>query len=109
MNHYIENLISFLAEQTPNFRFGDANSILEILCYYYTEANPVDNAVIRCQFKNLDNVLSKHSLEDNEEVFSTVVDLCISHARQAFAEGIVVGMRLFTELQNESFTKQTNK
>lgn len=105
MNYYIQRLKDFLAEQTPSFRYGDANSVLEMLCYYYTEANPVDNAVIRCQFKDLNKVLSKLTLEDSEEVFSTAVDLCISHARQAFTDGIVVGMRLFTELQNEAFTK----
>ena len=65
--HYIENLKSFLAEQAPCFAYDDANSVLEMLYYYYTEANPVDNAVIRCQFKELD--------------------------------GVQVGMRLFTELQ----------
>ena len=102
MNRYIQNLKSFLDTQAPCFRYDDANSILEILCYYYTEANPVDNAVIRCQFKDLNNVLSKLTPTDNERLFSRAVDLCISHARQAFIKGVVVGMRLFTELQGET-------
>lgn len=100
MNRYIENLKSFLAEQAPCFGYDDANSILEMLYYYYTDANPIDNAVIRCQFEGLDNVLSKLPLKDCDRVFSLAADLCISHARQAFSEGVNIGMRLFTELQN---------
>ena len=99
MNRYIEKLNLFLAEQTPCFGYDDANSILEMLYYFYTDSNPVDNAVIRCQFKDLDNVLSNLSWADCEQVFSLSVDLCISHARQAFLEGVHVGMRLYTELQ----------
>lgn len=99
MNPYIENLKSFLAEQSPNFGYADANSILEMLFYYYMDANFIDNAAIRCQFRDLDKVLSKLPLKDNDKLFSLAVDLCISYARQAFTEGVLVGMQLFTELQ----------
>lgn len=104
MNPYIERLESFLEEQSPNFGYTDANSILDMLFYYYTDANPVDSAVIRCQFKDLDNVLSKLSWADSEQVFSLTVSLCTSHAQQAFTEGVHIGMRLFTELHNEHDT-----
>ena len=105
MNRYIENLKSFLAEQTPNYIYDDADSLLEMLYYYYTTSNPVDNAVIRCQFKKLNDVLCHLSLNESEAVFSLTGDLCIAHERQAFLDGIHVGMRLFSELnelQNES-------
>ena len=101
MNRYIENLKTFLTEQASCFAYDDANSVLEMLCYYYMDANPVDNGVIRCQFKEVDTVLSKLSWVECERVFSLVVDLCMSHTRQAFIDGVHVGMRLFTELQNE--------
>lgn len=101
MNHCIEKLKDFLAEQTPKFAFDDGGSILDMLYYYYADSNPVDNAVIRCQFSELDKVLSKLSLEDCDRVFLLAVELCVSHARQAFSEGVQVGMRLFTELQTE--------
>ncbi|MBQ3146123.1 MAG: hypothetical protein IJB91_00155 [Oscillospiraceae bacterium] len=100
MNRYIANLKSFLAEQSPNFGYTDAKSLLDALYYYYTDANPIDGAVIRCQFQNLDNALSKLSWADCEQVYSHTVDLCISHSRQAFCAGVQIGMRLFTELQN---------
>ncbi|MBQ8748230.1 MAG: hypothetical protein IJZ14_00230 [Oscillospiraceae bacterium] len=98
MNRYIENLKSFLAEQTPNYIYADANSLLEMLYYYYTTSNPVDNAIIRCQFKELNDVLCQLSLTQIDAVFSLVGDLCVSHERQAFLDGIYVGMQLFSAL-----------
>ncbi len=98
MNCYIESLKSFLAEQTPCFGYDDANSILEMLYYYYTTANPVDSAVIRCQFKELNDILCRLTLKENDKVFSLACNLCVAYERQAFLEGIHVGMRLFTEL-----------
>ena len=102
MNPYIENLKAFLAEQTPCYGYDDAESILEMLYYYYTVANPVDNAVIRCQFKDLNDILKRLTYEENEAVFARTGDLCVSHERQAFLDGIQVGMRLFVELQNDN-------
>ena len=99
MNRYIENLKSFLAEQPPNFRFDDANSILELLCYYYCSANPVDNAVIRCQFEKLYGLIRPMTVEESDAVFNTVSDLCLSYERQAFLDGLTAGMRLFSELE----------
>lgn len=97
-NRYIENLKSFLAERTPHFGYDDANSILEMLYYYYTVANPVDNAVIRCQFKELNDILCRLSYADNEAVFALAGSLCAAHERQAFLDGIHVGLRLAAEL-----------
>ena len=100
MNRYIKNLKSFLAERTPNYIYDDAKSLLELLYYYYTISNPVDNAVIRCQFKELNDVLCHLSFSELDAVFSLACDLCVSHERQAFLDGIHVGMQLFTELND---------
>ncbi len=108
MNKYIDSLKTFLEEQTPNFTCTDANSILEMLYYFYAEANPVDSAVIRCQFKELDAVLSKLSWNECERVFSLAVGLCVSYTQQAFLDGVHVGMRLFTELQDEQNDESLN-
>ena len=99
MNRYIQNLKSFLSEQAPSFRFDDANSILEMLCYYYCSANPVDNGVIRCQFKALHDVIRPMTVEESDAVFNIVSDLCLSYERQAFSDGLRAGMRLFWELE----------
>ena len=98
MNRYIENLKSFLSEQSPRYGYDDANSLLEMLCYYYTEHNPVDNGIIRCQFKELDTILSKLSFSDNNAVFHLTGTLCAAYEKQAFEDGIAVGWKLYTEL-----------
>ena len=98
MNRYIENLRSFLLEQAPSFQYKDADSLLEMLCYYYCSANPVDNAVIRCQFKALNDTVRQMSVEESDAVFSAACDLCISYERQAFLDGLRTGMQLLTEL-----------
>ena len=102
MNRYINKLNSFLAEQSANFPFDDAHSVLDVLCYYYCSVNSVDNAVIRCQFKELNDILSGLSLEENDAVFSLTGDLCTSHMRKAFLDGVHAGMCLFHELNNQA-------
>ena len=102
MNRYIQNLKSFLAEQTPSYSFDDANSILEMLYYYYTSSNPVDNATIRCQFKALNDILRQLPTEQNDAVFVLAGDLCTAYERQAFLDGIVLGVRLIEELRELS-------
>ena len=98
MNRYIENLKSLLTEQTPHYGYDDANSLLEMLCYYYMEQNPVDNGIIRCQFKALDEILSKLSFSDNNAIFHIAGTLCATYERQSFMDGVSVGWRLYTEL-----------
>ena len=99
MNRYTGKLRTFLAEQPPSFRFDDANSITEMLCYYYCSANPVDNAVIRCQFEDLFKILGPMTVDESDAVFAVVSDLCLSHEKQAFLNGLCVGMHLFLELE----------
>lgn len=99
MNRYIENLKSFLAEQSATFRFDDAKSVLDILCYYYCSTNTVDTAIIHCQFKKLNDTLSNLSLAENDAVFAVTADLCTEHTRKAFVDGVLVGMHLFEELK----------
>lgn len=98
MNRYIQNLKSFLAEQHPSFGFSDANSILEMLHYYYTQDNPIDSALIRCQLKSLDDRIPHLTNKEIDTIFSVTMDLCSEYERQAFLDGVQVGMRLFDEL-----------
>ena len=97
MNPYIENLKSFLS-QTPTFRYRDGKSLLEMLHYYYTADNPIDNAVIRCQMDKLNPVYQKLSFEEGTILFNTISDMCAEYEKKAFWEGIQIGARLYTEL-----------
>lgn len=98
MDLYIQSLKKYLAENQPNYGWCDAATLLEMLYYYYTSDNPVDNDRIKKQFQQADQILCQLSLEDNNSIFLLTSDLCEEHAKQAFLSGIQVGMRLFTEL-----------
>ena len=69
MNRYIESLKSFLAEQSPCYSYDDADSLLEVLYYCYASTNPVDNAVIHFQFKELNDVLCRLTRKEIDSVF----------------------------------------
>lgn len=102
MNKYIEKLNQFLEQQTPDYGSEDAQSLLEMLHYYYTLANPVDTAVIQCRLKELDEIISKLSFAENDAVFTLVCAITVEHERKAFLEGIHVGLRLFVELNDNA-------
>lgn len=100
MNPVIESLKARLREQNPNYGYTDARSLMDMLYFYYTEQNPVDNAVIRCQYRELDRVMDKLTWAENETVFRLTAELCASYEKQAFLDGMEVGLRLFVELQD---------
>ena len=100
MNPYIENLKQFLESQVPNYGYDDADSLLQMLYYYYTVANPVDNAEIRCRLKSHDRILNRLTIKEQDTLFNTTSGLCTAYERQAFLDGIHVGLRLFTELSD---------
>ena len=98
MNKYIDNLRIFLSEQSPRYGYDDANTLLEMLYYFYTEENPIDSGVIRLHFKALEEILSKLPQQDNNAFFALVCSLCENCQKKAFMEGLLVGLRLFSEL-----------
>lgn len=102
MNPYIENLKHFLANQTPNFGYKDADSLLKMLHYYYTAENPIDSVALRCRFRDVETLLSRFTLEEHSRIFQIIADLCVEHEREAFLAGVQVGARLFTELSEIS-------
>lgn len=57
-----------------------------MLYYYYAEDNPIDSAMIRYWFKELDDRISRLSIEENNAIFSLTVGLCAAYERQAFLE-----------------------
>ena len=98
MNRYIQNLKSFLSEQHPSFGYDDANSILEMLYYYYTQENPIDSALIRYRVKELNDCIPHMTNKEADAVFTVTMGLCSDYERLAFFEGVQVGMRLIDEL-----------
>ena len=98
MDKYVERLKRYVMNLPENYGYDDASSLLDMLCYFYMENNPVESAVIRCKFVDLDEILSKLTLRENDEMFRIVCDLCTEHERRAFQDGIRLGIRLISEL-----------
>ncbi len=98
MNPYVEKLKTHLMEQTQNYGYSNASSLLEMLYCFYTSENPIDSESIRARFESMDDILSALSLKENNEIFGLTCDLCMEYERRAFLEGLHVGVRLITEL-----------
>lgn len=72
-------------------------SVSELLYEYYTEENPIDTEEIRESFREIDQVIRKLSVQENDRVFTLTCRLCSQHERLAFLEGLRVGMQLLLE------------
>ena len=97
MNRYVEKLNTYLQEYPKNQE--DGRSILELLCYYYTEENQIDTTVIQARFRSMDTILRKLSLEDNDALFNITMDICSDYIKKAFTVGARTGAQLILELQ----------
>ena len=100
MNTYIKYLREYLTDKHPNYGYSDANSLLDMLFYAYTLDNPIYNETIKARFEELDHILSRLTLDDNNSVFMLTADLCAEHAKLAFLSGVHTGARLFIELSD---------
>lgn len=93
MHLYIEKLKDFISVHPV--RYGDEiGSLLELLTHWYLEANPIESAVIHYQFNELNYVLTRLTIPENDRVFDLTCSLCMEHARRAFSEGLDTGIRL---------------
>ena len=97
MNPYIEKLKTYL-QDIPSCR-ENGSSILELLCYYYTEENLIETTMIRARFQKMDAILSKLSIQDNDAIFGLTVEICSKYIEQAFLTGARTGAQLILELQ----------
>lgn len=98
MNQAVEKLKTYLKEQPLNAAYQDAQSLLELLCYLYMTESPVESAMIRYQYHQIDEIVNRLTLAENDRLFSITVDLCDACTRKAFIDGIKVGYHLREEL-----------
>ena len=98
MNPYIKKLNAYFAENPPNYGYYDAHSLLEMLYFFYTEFNPIDNSAMKQHFRSLSQFFHHLTIEESDQVFNIVSSLLIENERTAFISGIHVGMRLESEL-----------
>lgn len=99
MNHFIEQLNLKMA--TENLKYGEdgIDSVLEMLHFYYTQANPINSEEIKAGFKAVRSSIEKLSTSEIDFLIYTVCDLCLQHEKLAFIEGIKVGFKLNAEIE----------
>jgi len=97
MKKYIQALQEYCKQNPPSH--GDAQSVMNLLYWTYTQYNPADEQKLRDGFAKLRSQFPHLSLQDFDPVFNTVCDLCIDHERLAFYEGLRLGVTLMQELQ----------
>ena len=101
LNHlpcWLETLAKEIAEHPMHYGDWNAQSLLEMLYVAYTDHNRIDIGCDKSGFVRLQHQLSSLSASSADSVLDTVCDLCLSHERAGFTEGIKVGVLLGHEL-----------
>lgn len=97
MEKYIRALQEYCKQNPPNH--GDAQSVMNLLYWTYTEYNPIDDKKLKNGFAKLRSQFPNLSLQEFDPVFTIVSDLCADHERLAFYEGLRLGVTLMQELK----------
>lgn len=74
MNPYIEKLKTRLLEAEPE-------SVVEMLYEYYREMNRPESKEISKHFSHLNDILAKLPLQEMDEVWYHICDLCIAYQK----------------------------
>ncbi|MBQ8834524.1 MAG: hypothetical protein IJ001_06330 [Oscillospiraceae bacterium] len=98
MSIHVSQVYDYLESHPLTKYEGEFESLLEMLHYIYTTANPIVNDTIRERFQEMGHILKKLSVEEDDALHNLVCDLCLEHEQLAFAHGITVGMYLMTEI-----------
>ena len=98
MKEYLQKLSAYIAEHPPVLHSGDADSILDVLFWAYSETSCADSQAVRQYNENLNRLLNGLPVERANTIIDTVNDLCWEHDRQGFINGFRLGMRLEQEI-----------
>ena len=99
MEKYFEKLKTYIAKNPPDF--GDGKSVLTMLYEAYAESNKMDDGTIKEDFNELYRLMNGMELREMDKIIYPVCTLCRDHQRSGFVEGVKVGIRLKTELEEE--------
>lgn len=98
MNPYIKLLKEYMDKSPIQYGYKSVDSLLGMLYYCYTEHNPLENATIHYQLQKLYDTISKLTEQEKDKVIDLTVEFCAEYSRQAFSEGIRIGMQLASEI-----------
>lgn len=98
MKQYMEALQKYVEEQKLHTGEADGESLLELLYYCFCIHNDLDTEEIRKNFQQMEEILKKLCLDDNNTLFNMTCDLCEKYQHEAFRTGLLVGFHLHKEL-----------
>lgn len=103
MNEYIETL-KFYVSQNPPAYTRDANTILELLYYYYRERKAENPEETKENFDDLYHQMHDMPLREMDWIVDDVCTLCREHKKARLLEVLKVG----TMIERELSTKQNS-
>ena len=97
----LQKYISYVTSCTPDLGDCDCETVLDQLYLAYAESHESDPQEIRDGFKELDTLLARLPLADNNSVWHLCCQLCMAYERKAFLDGLQYGAHLMNELFKE--------
>jgi hypothetical protein len=98
MKRLAELLKRYVEENLPNS--GNGQEVADRLYWCYMERSRIGNDKTNACYAALREKVNL-PLREYDEVLYIVSDLCLEHGRQAFLEGLKVGMLLVQEMGKE--------
>ena len=77
---------------------GNYQSVLEQLYQAYSDSHESDPPEIREVFTQLGDFLETLPMEDNNNLFNLICQLCIAFDQKAYIDGLQTGAHLISEL-----------
>ena len=97
----LQKYISYVTSCMPDLGDCDCETVLDQLYLAYAESHESDPQEIRDGFKELDTLLARLPLADNNSVWHLCCQLCMAYERKAFLDGLQYGAHLMNELLRE--------
>ena len=99
MDNIAKRLASYMDKHPIDLGDTDCETVLDQLYQAYAESHESDPPEIRDGFKELDDLLSNLSLDDNNAVWNLCCQLCTAYEHKAFLDGLKYGAHLMRELK----------
>lgn len=90
MRSCVEQFLSYLRDGTAIRGHEDFDSLLEMLCRYYTEFYPTENESISEAYASILPLIQPLSHKRERRLLFIIGQLCQEHERAAFQEGVLM-------------------
>lgn len=98
MSIKIQQVLDYLDAHAISRQADSVETLLGMLHDIYAMHNRLNSAEVRRLFQQMRSSLSCLSETEYDELFTLVCSLCVEHEQQAFAQGVLAGMQLYTEI-----------